>query len=253
MDRSRMPDFYDSQNKEIKMIIAAIFEKSTDLEEFARIIMSMKSALNNPDAFDKWLKNEEIELKEPSIQKAAKKESPRGGGFPAYRIEKDLFDPDYNRDFTNVKDTGRTFTRGGREYFRPIGSRRFAIKVLGKYEDDKWLGSSGDASTGEWPVAYHSTQESNALDIVKQGFDTNKCRRFAYGKGIFCTPDPRTALAYGNNLDYNGKSYRMIFQLRVDPSKIEVVKKKDSQMGEYWIVPNEDSIRAYGICCFPVD
>ena len=26
-----MPDFYDSQNKEIKMIIAAIFEKSTDL------------------------------------------------------------------------------------------------------------------------------------------------------------------------------------------------------------------------------
>ena len=26
-----MPDFYDSQNNEIKMIIAAIFEKSTDL------------------------------------------------------------------------------------------------------------------------------------------------------------------------------------------------------------------------------
>ena len=26
-----MPDFYDSQNKEIKMIIAGMFEKSTDL------------------------------------------------------------------------------------------------------------------------------------------------------------------------------------------------------------------------------
>ena len=26
-----MPDFYDSQNEEIKVIIAAIFEKSTDL------------------------------------------------------------------------------------------------------------------------------------------------------------------------------------------------------------------------------
>ena len=26
-----MPDFYDSQNEEIKMIIASIFEKSTDL------------------------------------------------------------------------------------------------------------------------------------------------------------------------------------------------------------------------------
>ena len=39
-----------------------------DLEEFARIIMSMKSALNNPDAFDKWMKNEEIEFKEPPTQ-----------------------------------------------------------------------------------------------------------------------------------------------------------------------------------------
>ena len=27
----QMPDFYDSQNKETKVIIAAIFEKSTDL------------------------------------------------------------------------------------------------------------------------------------------------------------------------------------------------------------------------------
>ncbi|PAV65271.1 hypothetical protein WR25_09397 [Diploscapter pachys] len=177
----------------------------------------------------------------------------RGGGFLGYRIEIALFDPKYNYDFTNIKDTGKTFTRGGREYFRPIGSRRFAIKVLGQYQDDKWLGSSGDASTGEWPVAYHGTQESNALDIVKQGFDINKCRRFAFGRGIYCTPDSSTAFAYGKNYGYKDKSYRLIFQLRVDPSKIEVVKKKDSQMGEYWIVPDGGSIRAYGICCFPID
>ena len=41
-------------------------------EEFARAIMSIKSSLDNPDAFDKWLKNEEIEFEEPSIQKAVK-------------------------------------------------------------------------------------------------------------------------------------------------------------------------------------
>ncbi|PAV89032.1 hypothetical protein WR25_14969 [Diploscapter pachys] len=75
MDRSRMPDFYNSQNNQIKMIIAAIFEKSTDLEEFAQAIMSIKASLNNPDAFDKWLKNEEIEFKEPPIQKDVKKKS----------------------------------------------------------------------------------------------------------------------------------------------------------------------------------
>ena len=42
------------------------------LEEFARIIMNMKSALNNPDAFDKWMKNEEIEFEESPIQEAMK-------------------------------------------------------------------------------------------------------------------------------------------------------------------------------------
>ncbi|PAV91915.1 hypothetical protein WR25_06216 [Diploscapter pachys] len=68
VDRSRMPDFYDFQNNEIKMIIAGMFEKSADLEEFARIIMSIRPVLNNPDAFDKWMKNEEIEFKEPPIQ-----------------------------------------------------------------------------------------------------------------------------------------------------------------------------------------
>ena len=46
-----------------------------NLEEFARIIMSMKPILNNPDAFDKWMKNEEIEFKEPPIQEAMKEVS----------------------------------------------------------------------------------------------------------------------------------------------------------------------------------
>ncbi|PAV60311.1 hypothetical protein WR25_19188 [Diploscapter pachys] len=70
-----MPDFYNSQNEEIKMVIAGIFKKYTDLEEFARIIMSMKSGLNNPDAFDKWMENEEIEFKKPPIQEDIKRGS----------------------------------------------------------------------------------------------------------------------------------------------------------------------------------
>ena len=45
------------------------------LEEFARIIMNRKPMLNNPDAFDKWMENEEIELKEPLIREAMKEES----------------------------------------------------------------------------------------------------------------------------------------------------------------------------------
>ena len=47
------------------------------LEEFARAILSMKPILNNPDAFDKWLKNQEIELKEPPTQKVTNSQSSR--------------------------------------------------------------------------------------------------------------------------------------------------------------------------------
>ena len=45
------------------------------LKEFARAIMSIKSALNSPDAFDKWMENEEIEFKEPPTQEDMKEES----------------------------------------------------------------------------------------------------------------------------------------------------------------------------------
>ena len=45
------------------------------LEEFAQIINSMKPMLKNPDEFDKWMENEEIEFKEPPTQEAMKEES----------------------------------------------------------------------------------------------------------------------------------------------------------------------------------
>ena len=120
-----------------------------------------------------------------------------GGGFLGYCIDSSLFHHQYNFDFTNIRvgnlliffnrcnllfiqDDGKVFYRGGKIYTRPIGSKRYAIKVLDQYEDNKWLGSQGNRESGEWPVAYHGTEESNVLDIVKQGFDLEKCRRFAY-------------------------------------------------------------------------
>ena len=45
------------------------------LEEFARTIMSIKPMLNNPDEFNKWLKNEEVEFEEPPIQEDMKEVS----------------------------------------------------------------------------------------------------------------------------------------------------------------------------------
>src|SRR5581483_9504008 len=65
----------------------------------------------------------------------------RGGYAPSNKlfIHPDQLDPSYDYDFTNINDKGRTFMRGNFEYKRPCGWKRIALKVLDKYENNKWL------------------------------------------------------------------------------------------------------------------
>lgn len=78
-----------------------------------------------------------------------------------------------------------------------------------------------------------------------------------YGKGIYCSPDPRTALAYslskggfefqvtfdgittsGWRVKFKGKKYLLVIQIRVDPEKLKVVKPSHGYgNGEYWLMP----------------
>lgn len=150
--------------------------------------------------------------------------------------------------------------RGGYEYTRPLGCVRYGIKVLNKYPDgDGWIGAKGTPTSNEWPVAYHGTAEKNVLDILRDGLDINKCVRFAFGQGIYCSPDPKTAIQYGQNYTYHGpdgstKDYKLILQCRVNPAKLKVVAKcvlpTVSAKSDYWIVPDGSGIRPYGICAY---
>lgn len=65
----------------------------------------------------------------------------QGGGCMAYEIENSKFAPEWNFDFTGVVDE-YPFFRGGSLYIRPLGSKRYAIKVFGEYESDDWLGGN---------------------------------------------------------------------------------------------------------------
>jgi len=47
----------------------------------------------------------------------------------------DSLDPQWNYDFTNVSDNGATHMRGGILYKRPCGWRRFALKVVNRYDN----------------------------------------------------------------------------------------------------------------------
>ena len=105
-------------------------------------------------------------------------------------------DPKFNIDFRLITDTGRAYSRGGLPYNRPIGFYRYGFKVKGKFENDQWLeGTSKRAdewssAPGEWPVSYHGTSFHNGLSIMEEGFQLGKCHRFAYGRGIYSSPNP---------------------------------------------------------------
>ncbi|KAI1703302.1 poly(ADP-ribose) polymerase catalytic domain-containing protein [Ditylenchus destructor] len=162
--------------------------------------------------------------------------------------------PKWHVDLRNVTDNGKTRFRGGRAYNRPLGCMRFGIRVLDKHEDNKWIGLKGvervqTNTHGEWPVAYHGTNEQSVLSILEEGFRLDKGKRFSYGHGIYCTPDPRTALAYAFKSVYQGEELQLIIQCRVDPAKVQVVAKPVGY-GEFWLVPSEQDIRPYAVCAY---
>ncbi|KAH7709304.1 hypothetical protein AAVH_23415 [Aphelenchoides avenae] len=182
----------------------------------------------------------------------------RGGGFLFYFTDPQYFERRFDFDFSGIKVDDAIYYRGGKQYQRPLGSKRHAIRALGQYADDKWLGEPGrrtHSSPDEWPVAYHGTMEKCSGNIVSKGFDLSKGQRFKYGRGIYCTPDPNVARAYGHDYTFNGRRYRMVFQTRVDPSVLQVVKANgaDGLSGEYWLVPDGNHIRPYGVCVYAMN
>jgi Ubiquitin family len=164
----------------------------------------------------------------------------RGGApSPSLFLNSDFFDPDFDFDFTHLRDRGCSFSRGGHEYKRPCGWKRFALKVLEKYPNDIWLGSS-DAPE-EWPVSYHGTEYQNANSIADEGFKLSMGKRFAHGHGIYSTPNVAVAEEYAKEFLRDGARYKVVVQNRVNPNTLE-------KFGEFWVSPKDEDIRPYGIC-----
>ena len=172
----------------------------------------------------------------------------RGGGGPAiFTLDINVLDPQYNFDFTDLKDDGSVFERGKREYIRPYGWNRIALNVREKYESTIWLGGSkGGVRTGgvqgEWPVSYHGTKRRFAQQIASTKYDLAKGERFKYGRGIYSTPDPKIAELYAQEFKYRGKRFKVILQNRVNMEDTKHVKEED-----YYVTKDENNIRPYGI------
>lgn len=179
-----------------------------------------------------------------------------GGGAPLPRaFNTDELDPDFDYDFTNVKDNGERYMRGGFEYKRPYGWKRIAIKVVGRYQNDDWLGPNGirmDEVHGEWPVSYHGTNMGSAKMILKEGYKPGP--RALYGKGIYTSPNlEMVERLYAQEFTHRGKTYKMILQNRVNPDRrngnLEIIRASQTGVGaDYWLSPAyNDDVRPYGI------
>ena len=177
----------------------------------------------------------------------------RGGGSFEHTMDPDMLDERYNYDFTNLTPGGKEFKRGNRTYQRPYGWKRIAIKVRGKYGGDStWLGGvdggirEGSAA-GEWPVSYHGTKKDAAEKIAAAGFDLGKGKRFKYGKGVYSTPNPAEAERYAVDFKWEGKSFKVMLQNRVNMEDTKVVPDGNRSGSEYFVTGEEENIRPYGI------
>nr|CAH0110116.1 unnamed protein product [Daphnia galeata] len=148
-------------------------------------------------------------------------------------------DERYHHDFTYTCATKDSISTGVESFTsgRADGVA-FALKVEGKYTDDVWLkGNQGkrlDPYTsvdGEWPVSYHGTSNHNGLSIAREGFDLAKCKRSKHGYGIYSTPDIDCALKFAECATYNGRSYKLVIQNRINPDSLIKISSSQTRGG----------------------
>ncbi|CAF1189966.1 unnamed protein product [Rotaria sordida] len=154
-------------------------------------------------------------------------------------------DPQYDYDFTDVNDHSHKFQRGGLDYVRPCGWKRFAIKVTDKYENSVWLGHKN--TEGEWPVSYHGTGLNENKTMAMDGYNLTRGKTYAFGHGVYSTPDVNVAEKYAVKFSHEGNQYIVVLQNRVNPEQLVKLSAAETGIGDYWISPSDKDIRPYGI------
>jgi len=215
------------------------------------IFQSKDFELNEKDLLNKF-KNEKGELgKLKSIEK--------GIILDGCKLTTSMLD--YRGNNSDGGWAGQGETRGGEEYIPPIGWVGYGLKVLDTYGDNTWLGMSD--SKGEWCVAYHgvaNNQEPKEVSRIAGIIYKTNFKRSIWGKatddpdlrhpgkvcglGVYCSPDIKYAEGYAGITEFNGKKYKCVLMLRVNPEKI---RQSSSYPKEYVLEPTTDEIRPYRI------
>ena len=156
--------------------------------------------------------------------------------------------------------------RGGEPYYPPYGWIGIGLKVFDQYMDDRWMDMQN--LEGEWVVAYHGLGRAlipgdlNPVigGVVRMGFKNGvnqvhkNCEDFYHkgkkvGEGIYCTPFINIAEEYAGIAKINGKEYKIVIMVRVNPSARRHCNIcEESRNCKYWVVnATVDEIRPYRI------
>ncbi|XP_022788065.1 uncharacterized protein LOC111327991 [Stylophora pistillata] len=135
-------------------------------------------------------------------------------------------DPQYDFYFSDVKDDGKKYMRGGHQYHRPYGWKKIAIKVRA--------------------VSYHGTQVSKARKIVKE--DLKPGPRAKFGPGVYSSPSlEMVEKMYSRPFQFEGKNFKIAFQNRVNSRRVQIIPATQTEVGaDYWLTQKDD-IRPYGV------
>ena len=157
----------------------------------------------------------------------------------AWYLDQSELAPSWDCDFTHMQDDKLEYKRGGYNYNRPYGWRRFALNVLNRYDNgnNTWLGESGmrtQESPGEWAVSFHGEMEHEVMPGIGG---------LRYEKRVYSSPDIESAKfkVFDKKFQHNGTWYIAVFQARINPKKMVV--RHDGCFG-----CGMEDIRRYGLC-----
>jgi hypothetical protein len=74
-----------------------------------------------------------------------------------------------------------------------------------------------------------------------------------FGYGYYSTPDINVASKYAAKFTHERDNYLVVFQNRVNPNNLIRIKNIETGIGEYWISPDKNNLRPYGICIRKVE
>ena len=177
----------------------------------------------------------------------------------ACRLTKAQLDPQGNR----CERWGKGEKRGGLDYDPPLGYIGIGLKVMDNYPPDNiWIGMKN--IPGEWCVAYHGVgkklTDSNEIKRVvglisnytikpgerqkHENHDDIYHEGQKVGRGVYITPLIETAEQYAGICNINGKKYKVVMMVRVNPS----ARRGCSCFKDYWVVNGTpDEVRPYRI------